>query len=701
VAIVDPDRGQPLPDGQVGEVWVAGASKCLGYWDRPEATRETFQAEIAGGDGRQHLRTGDMGFIHQGELYVCGRRKDMLIVRGQNIYPQDVEAVVEQVPGVRRSGVAAVEARGGEVVILAEASSLRTRPNLDEVIQRVRARLNLESGRVVLLAPRSLPKTSSGKLMRQRSRQLWETGGFQVLGEEVRVRASDDEALATTADAPFGFFKAKYRLSGEETQSLTDAGLDSLDLVLLMHEFSELLTRHGANELAEQVDIRLVQQMSIAELFRLVGRFEDAPETAVAQVRRSLATLDEARRSEEDRMMSADRRLSFQPSPQDQDARVYPPRAILLTGATGFLGPFLLTSLLEQTSAHIYTLVRGADAASATERLRRAVGETSRRDAEFWRTFERRVSVVCGDLDAPDLGLPADLWSELADAVDTIYHNGAMVNYLFSYKRMRAANVGGTNEVLKLAFAGRRKVFNYVSTTFIYGWATKDVLYESDANDGMELLDFGYSQSKWTAEQVVIDAMRMGLGARIFRPALITPAVNGDGASYDITLRLLAFMIKYGVGVDALNQVSFMPADVTANNIVAISNLERTEGGTFHVTRDDYANMIDVTNIITQLTGRTFEPFDLPSFVPEVIKRCTREDLLFPLLDFLVGSIDNISSMEFKRYDSSEYQRARSLTAWGRPDPSMEDTVAGMLRFMQRTGLVELSRAALAELDAA
>ena len=111
--------------------------------------------------------------------------------------------------------------------------------------------------------------------------------------------------------------------------------------------------------------------------------------------------------------------------------------------------------------------------------------------------------------------------------------------------------------------------------------------------------------------------------------------------------------------------------------------------------------MIDVTNIITQKTGRQFEAFDLPSFVPEVIRRCTQDDYLFPLLDFLVGSIDNISAMEFKRYDSSLYQRARNLCPKGRPDPSMEDTVEGMLRFMLRTGMIELPRKALAEQDAA
>ena len=709
VEIVDPELSTPLGEGEVGEIWVDGASKCIGYWERPEATCETFQAHIAGRsptegrDGaRSYLRTGDMGFVHEGELYVCGRRKDMLIVRGQNYYPHDIEAVVEQADGVRESGVAAVELAGEgetEIVVLAEVANVRAAPDAVAIANAVRARLNLEIGRIVFLTPKSLPKTSSGKLMRYKAKLLWEADKLKVVDIFSRDKTSDDDALINADEGAFGFFKAKYKLTGRESFSLTDAGLDSLDLVLFMHELSELLADKGARELADQVDVRLVQQMTIAELFRLASRFEDAPETAVAQIRLSLASVDEARRSEEAALMTADRRLAFSPARPSGPVETTP-QQLLLTGATGFLGPFLLTSLLEQTSAKIHALVRADDPGQAAKRLRTAMSSTSKRDAAFWRTFDRRVVAVCGDLDQPRLGLAADAWDDLAAKVDTIYHNGAMVNYLFSYKRMRGANVLGTNEVLKLAFEGRAKVFNYVSTTFIYGWATKDVLYESDTNADMELLDFGYSQSKWVAEQVVIDAARHGLTTRIFRPALITPAANGDGANFDITLRLLAFMIKYGMGVDALNQVSFMPADVTANNIVAISNLPQSVGGVFHVTRDDYANMMDVTAIVTRLTGRRFEPFDLPAFVPEVIRRCTREDLLFPLLDFLVGSVDNISSMEFKRYDSSVYQEMRNASAWGQPDPSMVDTVLGMLRFMQRTRLVELPQGILAQHEA-
>jgi hypothetical protein len=150
-------------------------------------------------------------------------------------------------------------------------------------------------------------------------------------------------------------------------------------------------------------------------------------------------------------------------------------------------------------------------------------------------------------------------------------------------------------------------------------------------------------------------------------------------------------MVNHGIGVDALNQVSFVPADVVANNIVGISTTPGTENKTYHVVRDDYANMLDITGLITKATGRQFEIFSISNFVPELIRRCRKEDLLFPLLDFLVGSVDNITAMEFKRYDSSSYQAARAASAWGKADPSLEDTVNGILKFMYRKGIISVA----------
>jgi len=268
------------------------------------------------------------------------------------------------------------------------------------------------------------------------------------------------------------------------------------------------------------------------------------------------------------------------------------------------------------------------------------------------------------------------------------------VNYLLDYQSMRDANVGGTNEIIRLAMSHRAKVLNHISTTFVFGWSVKETLSECDTNAGMEHLDFGYSQSKWVSEQVVRDAMQHGLQARIFRPALLTPSLHGGGCNCDISIRLLTFMINHGIGTTARNQVSFSPADLAADNIVSISRVPGSVGATYHVTRDDYARMSDITAILGTLTGRSFRNYPLDAFVPEVIERCHSGDILFPLLDFLVRSVDNITAMEFKRYDNSQYRNMRDASPFGKADPPLHDVVLGILRFMRKQNLVTCEQVA-------
>jgi thioester reductase-like protein len=364
-------------------------------------------------------------------------------------------------------------------------------------------------------------------------------------------------------------------------------------------------------------------------------------------------------------------------------------QGVLLTGATGFFGPFILQSLLEQTADEIWILVRAQSIEEGQAKLRKAF-ETIDPTEQQWEQFAKRTHIVLGDLSKVKFGLDSEEWKKLDESIHTIYHNGALVNYLLDYESMRGINVDGTTEVLRLAMGNVHKCLNHISTTFIFGWSVKDTLFETDRNEEMERLDFGYSQSKWVSEQLVFNAMKHGLNARVFRPALISPSINGEGYNFDISIRLLAFMLNHGIGTLAQNQVSFTPANLGAHNIVAISQLKESTGMTFHVTRDAYASMKDITDILSQLTWKSFQTFALMDFVPEVVGRCQKEDLLFPLLNFLVKSVENIGSMEFKLYSNANYRKFRMASEHGISDPSLEDVVRGILTFMLNHHIVKI-----------
>src|SRR5580693_8028651 len=697
VKIVDPEGHFPLKPGRTGEIWVAGSGKCRGYWNNPELTLKQFRARLVDDSpyDEGYLRTGDIGFFHGGELYVCGRIKDMIILRGQNYYPHDIENVVEKSSGlIRHNCVTAFQIQEDSepaLAIVAEVKNPKALPDARKIAAAIRNYLNVEVAVICLIAPRAIPRTSSGKIMRHKAKQMWQRGQFTVLSNFSREKDAGSSLPDSDMHSSFAELKAKYNLTGKESYNLVEAGLDSLDLVVFVHELKELLKDKGAEMLARQVDIGVIQRVAVAELFGLAEQLRRAPEEALVHLRHSLAAFREVQSAAEKQMMINDRKLIFEPPAPLPMPETPMLNQVLLTGGTGFIGPFLMKSLLEQTRAKIHVLVRSSDEKQGRQRLRAAMDSMGPCGAGMMEMFEARVIPVCGDLGQPKLGLMQDMWDFLASEIDTVFHNGATVNYLFNYDLMRDANVLGTNEVVRLAFEGRPKEFNYVSTTFVFGWAVKSVLYETDLNENMELLDFGYSQSKWVAEQVVADARNRGLSTRIFRPALVSPSVTGGGNNFDIAVRLVAFMVNHGIGVDTLNQVSFVPADIVANNIVAISTTPGTANKTYHVVRDDYANMLDITDLITKSTGRQFEIFSISDFVPELIRRCRKEDLLFPLLDFLVGSVDNISAMEFKRYDSSSYQIARDASVWGKADPSLEDTVNGILKFMYRKGIISVA----------
>ncbi len=184
VVVVDPETRRRRPDGEVGEIWLRGPSLARGYWRRAEETARTFDARLdEPGDTGGFLRTGDLGALVDGELFVTGRIKDLIILGGRNLYPQDIELTVEGCSDALRPGCSvAFAVEDGKAERLVIAAEVRGAPDEDELRGGIRAAVSREHGvgvhAVELLPAGAVPKTTSGKLRRGAARDAWARGSW-------------------------------------------------------------------------------------------------------------------------------------------------------------------------------------------------------------------------------------------------------------------------------------------------------------------------------------------------------------------------------------------------------------------------------------------------------------------------------------------------------------------------------------------
>ncbi|MGM0489804.1 MAG: aminotransferase class I/II-fold pyridoxal phosphate-dependent enzyme, partial [Planctomycetota bacterium] len=284
LAIVEPETCVRLPAYQVGEIWVRSPSVGMGYWNNAEATENTFHARLANGDdtGNTYLRTGDLGFVGDGELFVTGRLKDLIIVRGVNRYPQDIEETVEQADHRLQAGAVgafAVEMNGQERLIIVAETERRRRKDWSDVIERIRRAVTSEHelppDGIVLVRFGSIPKTSSGKIQRSACRSDFVNGQLQVVGswyvwdepaghegpppvEPPETAESVPEPNATVAAEVLGHVRSVARERAAaltlDTNIVTDLGLDSLERLQIANSLEETFGGRFPESVLQQIE---------------------------------------------------------------------------------------------------------------------------------------------------------------------------------------------------------------------------------------------------------------------------------------------------------------------------------------------------------------------------------------------------------------------------------------------------------------
>ena len=260
---------------------------------------------------------------------------------------------------------------------------------------------------------------------------------------------------------------------------------------------------------------------------------------------------------------------------------VSPPATVLLTGATGFVGAYLCHELLSRTGATVVCLVRAADESDGLERVQANLNSYGLRSA--WGT---RLRVVAGDLARPRLGLPAAEFDALAEQADSIYHCGAWVNFVRPYRALKAANVLGTQEILRLAATSRLKPVHHVSTLAVLAGAMRPdvaIIAENDPLPPAIGHDTAYSQSKWVAEGLVELARSRGVPVSVYRAGgVLADSRSGASNRDDYVTKVIQGCVQLGLAPRRRYELSVGTVDHLARLVVDLSLTPGALGRTYH-----------------------------------------------------------------------------------------------------------------------
>ena len=540
------DNGHMVDPGVSGELYIGGPLLARGYINLPEVTAKAFTPDpFDQTPGARMYKTGDIArLLPSGLLEITGRVGGMIKIRGYSVVPAKVESAIIEQLAVRNCAIVPYGdglERQLVAYIVRDKDELgdRTILKIDDSGYSPVARRALSESLAQYMIPafwvelETLPTNGvTGKVDLKRlppptikSRNASPTDDKKI-GRDAKLNIKTiAELWALALNVPSS--------AVTEEHTFFDLGGHSLTLADLANRFS---TAFG-------FDVPVSRLVVDPTLDGHLEAVRDAQDGHIAAVQAELPAILRA-----DSILPSD----IQPSNSER-CSVHDASTVLLTGATGFLGAFLLTDLLEHTNARIICLVRISDPTEDDKPAAIARIRKNLLDLGLWKdSILDRIEILPGNVARKQLGLLPDAFEELGARVQVIIHAGATVNLVYPYAALRGANVVGTREILRLACHGGATV-QYVSTNGVLppsqeGWP-EDTMIEVDAVP--EKLADGYGQTKWVAEQLILEAGRRGLPVKIVRPGTISGhSVSGAFNTYDLLTALIVESLHLGFAPD-------------------------------------------------------------------------------------------------------------------------------------------------------
>lgn len=552
---------QPVPTGAVGEIYIGGIGTALGYHNRFELTNEKFLLDpfINIPDGKMY-RTGDLGrFLIDGNIEFLGRIDNQVKLHGFRIELSEIEGNILAHPDIIEAMVFLKENNAADHILIAYVV---TKGEKEITREEINAFLSINLPKYMLLNAifclPQFPKTVNGKIDLDALPVFSGTKARQTQQLESNIEVSPIQKVVTDA------FELVLNIENiNDTDDFFELGGTSLMLTrLVTHLFNYYNLSIPLHQFFKVPTIAGVSEMI------LIYQKEGLDSILLNQHAISLET---------DAVLDEDIELGNLTYFPNND-----PNCVLLTGATGYLGAFLLQQVLSRTKANVYCLVR----ANTREQAKTRIKKIMFRYGAWDESYSKRILPMNGDLSKKRLGLSNDDWSMLANKVEIIYHNGALVNFAYPYSALRGSNVLGTKELLRLACDKRIKAFHYVSTidVLLAAHCPRPFIENDEPIKTFSNIPGGYTGSKWVAEKLVYTALQRGLPVSIYRPGLIMGHTE-SGATQENDYLLVAFrgFLPMGIMPEYKRIFDVVPVDYVAKSIVSISLHEGNYGKFYHL----------------------------------------------------------------------------------------------------------------------
>lgn len=693
VFILDAEQ-RPVPVGVPGELYVGGDGLARGYLARPELTRERF-VWVDGLDpcaAVRLYRSGDMAqWRRDGAIEFLGRTDFQIKLRGFRIELEEVEAALMASDLLGAAAVTVeTDVRGDGALVAHVVPRGRGQPVRAALQQYLRATLPAYMIPARVRECSSLPVNHHGKIDRAALRQVApEHTATAVISPVDPV--TDDLAIAAVWRSLLGVTQL---LPEDDFFALGGDSLRAARLMLRVRELSDVALPFNTLYEASTFGAFVARVRELTAAVLPAGRVAVAEKDDGPAAWRRHASLS----SEVERLLAA-----------RGDTQVTPlaaARTIFMTGATGFLGAFLLRDLLRQTDARVWCLVRAASPELGLRRLRRALDKYG-----LWEPrFARRIRALPGDLAASRLGLKPQSYAEVATCAEQIFHVGAHVHYVASYAAHRPSNVEGTHEIIRLAALGRAAL-HHVSTIAVFGPTgyfngVTDLFEDEPLEPHAECLryDIGYSASKWVAEQAVWKAARLGLPVSVYRPGFIMGASHsGIGDDDSFMARLLRGCIQLGAYPHLPRQrKEFVTVDYVSAAIAALAAHPEGLGHAYHLVPPTRQQSPDLEQLFALLAacGHPLEVLPYRTWAERLSEDPgVTTNPLCPLIPLLLDAVTQSGQTRWELYqDMPHYRSERACRLLAELGPQFHEMDQSLLarhvEHWQAAGLLAAGRIA-------